>query len=88
MGMRPNNVELQIQELVLHGFSAADRHQISDAIRTELARQLAQHGVPKLLTRDGRIRQLDAGAVNVALGSRADTVGKQVAQSVYQGLKR
>ncbi len=88
MDMRPHNVELQIQELVLHGFSPADGGQIGDAVRTELARQLAQHGVPKLLTRDGRIRQLDAGAVNGALGSRADTVGTQVAQSVYQGLKR
>ena len=88
MGMRSNNVELQIQELVLHGFSPADGRQISDAIRTELARQLADHGPPELLARGGRITQRDAGAFDVRPGSRANTVGLQVAQSVYQGLKR
>ena len=88
MGMKPKNVELHIEELVLHGFSPADRRQISDAVRHELARHLAEHGAPKLLARGGRIGQLDAGEFDVRPGSRADTVGIQVAQSVYQGWKR
>ncbi len=88
MGMRPRNVELEIEQLVLHGFPAADRRRIGEAVRSELARLLAEHGATKLLARGGRIRQLDAGAFDVTPGSSADTVGIQVAQSVYRGLKR
>ena len=88
MGMRPKDVELHIEELVLHGFSPADGRQIGDAVRTELARQLAENGAPKLLARGGRITRVDAGVFDVSSDSRADTVGIQVAQSVYQGLKR
>ena len=86
--MGPRNVELEIEQLVLYGFSPADRHQIAAAVRTELARQLAENGAPKLLSRGGRITRLDAGVFDVTSHSRADTVGVQVAQSVYKGLKR
>ena len=84
--MTQRNIELEIEQLVLHGFSPTDQHRIGEAVRTELTRQLAQHGAPKSLVRGGRIGQLDAGAFDVTPGSTADTVGVQVAQSVYQGL--
>ena len=61
---------------------------IGDAVRTELTRQLADNGAPKLLVRGGRITPLDAGVFDVTSDSRADIVGIQVAQSVYQGLER
>ena len=86
--MTERRIELEIEQLVLHGFSPADRDRIGEALRTELARQLTEHGAPKSLERGGRISQLDAGSFDVTPGSRADTVGNQVAQSVYQGLKR
>ena len=86
--MTQRNIELEIEQLVLHGFSPFDQHRIGEAVRTELARQLAEHGAPKSLARGGRISQLDAGSFDVTPGSRADTVGIQVAQFVYQGLKR
>lgn len=86
--MTQRNIELEIEQLVLHGFSPTDRHRIGEAVRTELTRQLAENGVAKLLARGGRIRQLVAGSFDVTPGSGADTVGIQVARSVYQGLKR
>lgn len=86
--MTERRIELEIEQLVLHGFPPTDRHRIGEAVRTELARQLAEHGAPKSLERGGRISQVDAGSFDVKPGSRADTVGVQVAQSVYRGLKR
>jgi hypothetical protein len=86
--MTERNIELEIEQLVLHGFSPTDQHRIGEAVRTELARQLAEQGTPKPLERGGRITRLDAGSFDVTPGSSPDTVGSQVAQSVYQGLKR
>ncbi len=86
--MTERRIELEIEQLVLHGFPPTDRHRIGEAGRTELARKLAEQGAPKSLARGGRISQLDAGSFDVTSGFRADTVGVQVAQSVYQGLKR
>ena len=86
--MTQRNIELEIEQLVLHGFSPDDQHRISEAVRAELTRQLAEQDTPKSLARDGRISQLDAGSFDVTPDSRADTMGIQVAQSVYQGLKR
>ncbi len=86
--MTQRNIELHIEELVLHGFPPTDHHRICEAVRTELARQLAEHGAPKPLARGGRISQLDAGSFDVTPGSGADTVGIQVAQSVYRRLNR
>ena len=85
--MTQRNIELEIELLVLHGFSPTDRQRVGEAVRNELTRQLAEQGAPKSLERGGRISQLDAGSFDVTRGSTADTVGIQVAQSVYQGLK-
>lgn len=81
-------IELEIEQLVLHGFPPTDRDRIGESLRTELARQLAQHGAPKSLARAGRISQLDAGSFELTPGPTADAVGIRAAQSIYRGLKR
>jgi hypothetical protein len=82
---RPN-VELHIEELVLHGFAPADRYRIGEAIQSELARLLAEGGVPPALAQGSEIASLNGGAFTVALGAKAPAIGAQVAQSVYGGL--
>lgn len=44
--MTPHAIEIRIDELVLHGFSPADRLQIGAAFERELARLVAEQGVP------------------------------------------
>jgi hypothetical protein len=39
-------IRLTIEELVLHGFDAANRRAIGDAVQAELARHLAAGGLP------------------------------------------
>ena len=86
--MKPKNIELNIEELVLHGFAPGDRHRIGEAVEQELTRLLADRGVPQSLERGGKIANMDGGAFEVAQGSRAQVVGVQVARAVYGGLKQ
>lgn len=85
--MKRAHVELYIEELVLHGFAPAERHHIGDAVERELARLFAEQGVPPALLRVQDSPQIDAAPFRVAAGTRAETVGVQVAQAVYGGLQ-
>ncbi len=86
--MTRHNVELHIEELVLHGFAAKDRYAIGEAVQRELARLFAEQGVHSSLGKGYQVEKLDGGAFDVKQGSRADAIGTQVAQSVYGGLKK
>jgi hypothetical protein len=84
--MRPQNVELHIEELVLRGFAPGERHRIGEAVERELVRLLDEHGVPPSLAQGIEVERLDGGAFEVAHGSKAEVVGVQVAQAIYGGL--
>ena len=86
--MMPKNIELHIEELVLHGFAPGDRYRIGEAVEQELSRMLADRGVPQSLAKGGEIASVDGGAFEVVPGSRAEVVGVQVAKAVYGGLRR
>jgi len=83
--LRPS-IQLHIEELVLHGFAPADRHRIADAVQGELTRLLTERGVSYALHQDSKTTRLNAGSFNVAPSMRAEAIGSQVAQSVYQSL--
>ncbi len=86
--MRQKNIELHIEELVLHGFAGSDHQNIGEAVERELSRLFAEKGVPPSLVDGGRIDNLDGGAFEVMPGSRTEVVGAGVARAVYGGLKR
>ena len=86
--MKPANVELHIEELILHGFAAGDRYLVGEALERELTRLVGSANVPSLLAQSIDVERVDGGAFRVAPGSRAETVGAQVAQAVHGGLKR
>jgi len=82
------NIELYIDELVLHGFPNHDRYLISAAIENELMQLLAAQGAPPSLTRSGNFNQFDAGEFQMTSGAKAEMVGAQIAQTIYGGLKQ
>jgi hypothetical protein len=88
MAMSPARIELEIGELVLHGFSPGDRQRIGAAVERELARLLAERGVPASLTGSGGVERVDAGSFPLRPGARAEAVGAEVARSVHGGLGR
>jgi hypothetical protein len=88
--MKPSEIEVQIDELVLHGFALGDRARIGRAVERELARLLtragAPGGFPSALSSGGAVAFRDAGAFNQAPGGGPEAAGVQVAQAVYRAL--
>ena len=87
MGMKPRNIELNVEELVLHGFSPGDRYRIGEVVERELVHMIAERDLPSSLADGGKIDHLDGGAFEAAQGSRPEEIGLQVAQAVYRGVR-
>jgi hypothetical protein len=82
-----NNIELQIDKLVLHGFSPHDRHRICEAIKVQLTRMLTEHGIPTSLSNASELPHINGGSFNTAANTNAGTIGTQIADSIYSGFK-
>ena len=82
------NVELHIEELVLHGFAPGDRYNIGDAVERELGRLFSEQGTPSQLSLNAETAQLDAGGFDVAHGSKPEAIGSQVAHALYGRLSQ
>jgi len=86
--MTRRDIELHIEELVLHGFAPGDRYRIGEAVERELARLFVEQGTPPSLPGASTIEHLDGGTFEVKAGSEAGAIGVQVAQAVFEGLNR
>jgi hypothetical protein len=76
----PLNIELRIDELILHGFSAADRYAIGDAVSSELESLLRESGINAAASLD--IPWLRAPNP-VSTGMKPQATGVQVAKAVH-----
>jgi hypothetical protein len=83
--MPPYNLNLHIDQLVLHGFAAGDRHSISAAIQQELTRLFTEQGVPRSLTQTSDLPQLNGGEIQITPRMQPSAIGVQIAQSLYGG---
>ncbi len=88
MDMKKQNIELHIEELVLHGFSPGDRHRIAGAVERELAMLIKEKGAPQDLVNNGGIEKLNGGSFQVGQSSKPEATGAQIARAVYRGMKR
>ena len=86
--MKPANLELHIEELVLRGFAPSDRYHIGEAVEHELARLFSEQGTPPSLAQEREVPRLDGGTFEAKPGSGAEAIGAQVAQAVYGGFSR
>ena len=73
---------LNIERLVLHGFSVRDRAPIVDAFRTELQRLFAENA-PQA---SAHMNRIDAGEIAARPGDRPERAGMQAAQRLYHSL--
>ncbi len=80
------NVELRIEELILQGFVLAGREHIAAAVERELARLLAERGVPRSLGQGGDMTQVDAGSFILTPDRGSDVIGAELARAIYRGL--
>ena len=79
-------IEFLIDELILHGFSAADRDAIGDSLSRELGR-LAAAGNLSALDGLADIPALRTTNISLSAGARPETVGVQTAQAVFGSLR-
>ena len=90
--MRRPNIEVHIEELVLHSFAPGDRYAIADAVRQELSRLLASQfgaaGLTSSLTNNSEMTRVDAGAFEVAANARSHAIGAQIAQAIHGGITK
>lgn len=85
--MNPPNIKLHIDRLVLRGIGAdVDRERLGAAVRQELTRLFAEEGVSPSIHRDGHAARVDGGAFHLVPGTRAETIGGQIARAVYAGI--
>ncbi len=80
-------IQLHIEELVLHGFPAGERHRIAAAMEQELSRLMAAQelaGVRQSLD----LERVQGGAMRVAAGQKPHTTGVQIGRSVFRNLKQ
>jgi hypothetical protein len=64
MAVRPN-IELHIEELVLHGFPPSARHAVAESIRTALESRLAGEGLPD--TREASVKRVVGETIHDAV---------------------
>ena len=81
------NLELEIEELVLEGFPAAQKDRIARAVHVELERLFAENGVPPSLEAGGNVATIDGGSFEAAPNASPEAVGAQVARSLYGGMR-
>jgi hypothetical protein len=82
------NVELRIEELVLHGFPPGNHDRIGESVERELSRLFTERGVPPSLAHSAEAPRLDAGAYPMNPDLGAEAAGEQIARSLYGGMAR
>jgi hypothetical protein len=85
MKQKPSIVEVQIGELILHGFAAADRYAIGDALSEELS-QLVMNADTHSFDRDFHVPVQRAGEISILPNAKPDSIGVKAAQAVHAGL--
>lgn len=81
--MNPSEIEVHIEELVLHGFDPRSRWCLADALENELRGLLIEGGVPPVWRLSPE--RLDAGAIRHASLTKQGVTGEQIARAVYRG---
>jgi hypothetical protein len=76
--MRPQNIRVQIDELILHGFDPRQRYAIAEAVRGELAAGIKNQQPTKSRSAEG----MDAGSFSLPIRGGADAIGQAIARQV------
>ena len=83
-----DSVQVEIGELVLHGFAPGDRHKIAAAVESELARLMSKAGVQGLGKNSLTLGRINGGAFRVTAGAKPQAAGAEIARAVFRGLRQ
>ena len=87
MDVRPVDIHVRIDELVVHGIEAHAAPEVSQSVRRELARLLSQGNLPRSLLRSGQTRSIDVRGDLPPARPAPSATGKGIARSIYGGLQ-
>jgi hypothetical protein len=79
MEINPREIEVHIEELILHGCAPGQRWEIGDALENELRALLAEKGLPAGWLASPA--QIDAGTIRL---TRTSTAGAQIAEAIHR----
>jgi hypothetical protein len=79
---RPGKIDLRIEELVLHGFEASDRHKVAAAVESELHRLFSVQPLPGWWQTDTELELLDAGGFTIPVGAAGHQIGEGLARTL------
>jgi hypothetical protein len=81
--MKLREIDVHIEELILHGFKPANGLQIADALEQELRGLLTAKGVPSLwLSSPERVEARTISSASLTKPTRA---GAEIARAAYRG---
>lgn len=78
--MKQSEIEVHIEELVLHGFDARARWSIADALENELRGLLVERGLPAAW--QANPASLNAGSISLTTPA---ATGKNLAAAIHRG---
>lgn len=77
--MSRTQIDVEIEELILHGFSPEEKWTIAKGLEVELLKLLGERGLPASWTTSAA--RIDAGSV--FLGNRkSESIGAQIAKTI------
>jgi hypothetical protein len=81
-----SNIEIDIEALVVEGFSRLEAHKIRQALETELSFLLRHNGMIQLEGIDIHRDQLRLSTINIQPGQNVTRIGQRIAGAIYQQL--
>ncbi|NOK34662.1 hypothetical protein HMI49_15790 [Corallococcus exercitus] len=85
MDLSAQDIEIHIEELLLHGVDVADRAALAEALQRELRVLVAEQGIPALLASPERFQRWSPGPLTVEPGMKPEQLGARLAQTLHQG---
>jgi len=80
-------VKVHIEELVLHGFAAGDRHRIAAEVERELSTLIGEGNLAGF-RENFALERMNGAVFKVQAGAKPQATGAQIAQSVYRSLRQ
>ncbi|MHC1767292.1 MAG: hypothetical protein AB9869_23940 [Verrucomicrobiia bacterium] len=84
--MSPREIEVHIEELVLHRFGRRTRWEVAEAFERELRGLLIEQGIPAAWQTSQE--RIETGAIQPGPSAKAGTAGEQIARAIYGGQAR
>lgn len=88
MAINPDTIEITIQTLVLEGFLTSEKYTVGATLEAELARLIAQGGLPGLCRSGLSLSLIKAGVIPCLQSVRAGDFGINIAAQLYKTLNR